>query len=485
MKKYWWLIAIALVVFFGNAELAVTDPVESNYTLTAKEMLAAGDYISPRIYGNYWYDKPIFFYWELIAAFGVAGISEAAARFFPGVFALLNLVLTYRFGRRLFGERLGLLSAIISGSSVIFYYLSKAVITDMTFVFFFNCVLLTFYRGYSEQQRRWYLASFFFAGLAVLTKGPIGILLPGLIMLIFLLAERRPRELLHLRWLPGLAIFIGVGGIWYWQMYQLHGTDFLLNFLGVHNFLRATVSEHPRFDVWYYYIVIFLLGLFPWSLGMVARALRRWRDWRTALRPTPVRFLLIWALTVNIVFQLMATKYPTYTLPALLPCSLLGALLLAPWEKWIKRLGAFMLVLYLALTYFLAIPLCAQRSEKDFAATINAMNLPDNKFYSFSDYRTSLVYYTGRSIAQLKPARDIQASQPDGISWKAKNVMPFQAIESLPIDEPFFVICDSKSIAILLTALPPAEWQVILSHGDQSLLKITLTPYETTSREIR
>lgn len=200
MKKYWWLIAIALVVFFGNAQLAVTDPVESNYTLTAKEMLSAGDYISPRIYGNYWYDKPIFFYWELIAAFSVAGISDAAARFFPGVFALLNLVLTYYFGRRLFSERLGLLGAIISGSSVIFYYLSKAVITDMTFVFFMNCVLLTFYRGYTGQQRRWYLASFFFAGLAVLTKGPIGLLLPGLIMLIFLISERRPRELLHLQW---------------------------------------------------------------------------------------------------------------------------------------------------------------------------------------------------------------------------------------------------------------------------------------------
>lgn len=55
MKKYWWLIAVALVVFLGNAGLAVTDPVESNYTLTAKEILAAGDYISPRIYGNYWY----------------------------------------------------------------------------------------------------------------------------------------------------------------------------------------------------------------------------------------------------------------------------------------------------------------------------------------------------------------------------------------------------------------------------------------------
>lgn len=75
------LLGVILMVFAGNHLLAITDPVESNYALTAKEMLAAGDFISPRIYGNFWYDKPIFFYWELLAGFQLFGVNEFAARF--------------------------------------------------------------------------------------------------------------------------------------------------------------------------------------------------------------------------------------------------------------------------------------------------------------------------------------------------------------------------------------------------------------------
>ena len=86
-----------LLFFIGNSAIVITDPVESNYTLTAKEMLLSGDYISPRIYGNYWFDKPVFFYWELIAAFQLFGINEFAARFFPAVFGILGLFMRQGF----------------------------------------------------------------------------------------------------------------------------------------------------------------------------------------------------------------------------------------------------------------------------------------------------------------------------------------------------------------------------------------------------
>ena len=79
------IVGLALYLL-GNWAIAVTDPVESNYTLTALEMLRSGDYVSPRIYGNYWYDKPAFFYWELIVAYKLFGVNEFAARFFPAVF---------------------------------------------------------------------------------------------------------------------------------------------------------------------------------------------------------------------------------------------------------------------------------------------------------------------------------------------------------------------------------------------------------------
>ena len=119
-KDLLYLGAFALLLFlFGSWLMPVTDPVESNYVETAKEMIAAGDYLSPRIFGNYWYDKPILFYWELIAAFQLFGTSEFAARFFPAVFSVLNVLETYYFARKLYDRSTALVSAILFGLSLI------------------------------------------------------------------------------------------------------------------------------------------------------------------------------------------------------------------------------------------------------------------------------------------------------------------------------------------------------------------------------
>lgn len=99
------LAAAVLVCFTGNALIKITDPVESNYALTAMEMLQSGDYVSPRIFGNYWYDKPVLFYWELMAAFSLFGTTEFAARFFPSVFGLIGVVMAYGFASRLYDKR--------------------------------------------------------------------------------------------------------------------------------------------------------------------------------------------------------------------------------------------------------------------------------------------------------------------------------------------------------------------------------------------
>ncbi len=87
-------VAGLLLYMLGNWALPITDPVESNYAETAKEMIAASDYVSPRIFGNYWYDKPILFYLELIGSFHLFGMTDFAARFFPAVFAVAGILMT-------------------------------------------------------------------------------------------------------------------------------------------------------------------------------------------------------------------------------------------------------------------------------------------------------------------------------------------------------------------------------------------------------
>lgn len=242
---YLTLLFFTLFLYLaGNQLLAITDTAESNYALTAKEMVLSGDWISPRIYGRYWYDKPIFYYWELALSFALFGFNEMAARLPAAILGSASVLFTYWFARRTYGEKTGWLAAIILASSVECWILSKAVITDSTLFLFMSGAVAFFYLGYTE-NRKYYFLCYLFAALATLTKGPIGILLPGLACLLFLLYKKDLKEMAHVHLLSGLVLFILIAGAWYGTMCYLHGKDFLLNFIGVHNVLRATVSEHP------------------------------------------------------------------------------------------------------------------------------------------------------------------------------------------------------------------------------------------------
>lgn len=455
------ILCFGLLLFFvGNQAVAITDPVESNYTLTAAEMLASGDYLSPRIYGNYWYDKPIFFYWELIAAFKVFGINEFAARFFPALFGLGGLFLTYFFARKIYDARTGLFSALILATSFEYWLISKTVITDLTLFVFFDAVLVFFYLAYRGNKNYYYLC-YIFAGLAVLTKGPIGILLPGFIVTVFICCRRDFAEIKKMKPL-GFLLFFLIGGSWYYFMYEAHGQVFLDTFLGIHNVLRATVSEHPRYDVWYYYTAIFFIGFFPWcfSLPMVIAKYWRRRQW-PAIDQTTL-FLLLWAFLINIFYQCMATKYTTYTLPALLPVAVLTARLLYTHGKLVKRLLFCNALFYTALVIFVAAPICTEHySGKSIAAIYAGRVQPDDVVVSYGEYKTSTVFYGGHTVYNLDNRDSIEAQRPKAMDWSSKNVMPYMAFEELPRDKDVYLILEQRRFDVFARDFKSEEWQLL------------------------
>lgn len=465
VKKDLALIGIAgLVLFFlGNWAIAITDPVESNYTLTALEMLRSGDYVSPRIYGNYWYDKPAFFYWELIAAYKLFGVSEFSARFFPGIFGVLGLWLAYGFGSKLYDRKTGLMAAGILGTCFEYWLLSKTIITDLTLFVFFNGALAAFFLGYKTKQRNWYYLCYVLAGLATLDKGPIGILLPGFIVTVFLCQRRDFKEILHMHVVSGMVLYLLIGGSWYYMMYTIHGMDFINNFLGVHNVLRATQSEHPRWDVWYYYLGIFFLGCLPWSWILPAAIIKyiKQRRW-PSLDMTEI-FLLLWALLVNIFFQCMATKYTTYTLPAVLPIAILMARYLYQREKLVKRMVIGTMAVYAVLTFALAIPACSDESYsgKNVAAVYKDMVTDDDMVVSYGDYKTSIVFYGDKMVYRLEKAESIPGMLPDGKSWNAKNVMPIISFEDLPDDKRIFLILNNRRFNLFDKDFDTSEWKLL------------------------
>lgn len=176
---YLFLAAIfALLFLAGNELAAVTDTAESNYALTAREMVLSGDWMSPRIYGHYWYDKPIFFYWELALSFADFGFNEFAARLPSAVFGVASVLYTFWFSSKVYDRKTGWTAALILGTSLEFWLLSKAVVTDAALFFFMSVSIASFYLGYRE-DRKYYFLCYAAAALAVLTKGPIGLALAG------------------------------------------------------------------------------------------------------------------------------------------------------------------------------------------------------------------------------------------------------------------------------------------------------------------
>ena len=476
------LLLLCAIFFLGNGTLAITDQVESNYVLTAKEMLSSGDYFSPRIYGEYWYDKPAFFYWELIAAFSLFGTTDFAARLFPGIFASIGVFLTYAFGRQLYDARTGCFAAGILATSLGYWIVAKSVITDATLFVFLNASLVFFYLGY-RHDRRLYYASWLFSGLAVLTKGPVGIVLPGLIILAFLLVRCDIGELLRMK-LLGLGLFVLVGGSWYAGMYALHGADFISNFFGVHNVLRATVAEHGAWDVWYFYSAIFLVVFFPWSFLLILPLIRRLRRGLRGIAPDTL-FLLIWALGVNAFFQVMATKYSTYTLPALMPFALLTARLLMPYGHFMRRLavsaaligGGGTMLLFTSIdaldgriaaalevpeqSGYRAVELFSGKWQ---ASVLNKYVGEDDLIVSYGEYQTSVVYYADHMVYDLIPAAEYAQRTGAGVDWQRKYVMPVLTFEELPRDRDVYLLWDTRRSQKIDERLSPEEWQMLAAQ---------------------
>lgn len=479
-RSFLLFVAFLSLLFFlsGNAYLAVTDPVESNYALTAKEMVLSGDWISPHIYGIPWYDKPIFIYWLISLSYTLFGITDFAARLPSALFGAAAVVLSAWYVRRAAASTAAAaLMAAMTATSVAVWIISKSVITDQMLFFFTTGTMLFAAISLTETKPFYIRLAYVFSALAVLTKGPVGIVLPGLFLLLFAALSRR-KDYLKLIFAPfGILCFLVIAAPWYGAMYALHGTAFVDGFLGLNNIVRATVSEHPEANVWYYYLLLVPVSLLPWTGPCLCGLWQHRRD------DGSHRLFLIWAVGTVVFYSLMATKYPTYayianwpllyfgvaaiksiyasesrkywfivTAPVLflwllffatacvsdpkniaLP-PLTGIIVFLPAAAAILAVCQYFrafpaipfvaacgtAVLYLLLTYQVLVPFYDYRSTT--ALLPAAAQLRGDSCF-FGEYSTSFVYYTGRSAVLIAPESAATAAPPkrDAV-WQRKHL---------------------------------------------------------------
>jgi len=299
-------------------------PDEGRYVGVAWDMLRTGDWLVPRLDGLPFFHKPPLFYWITGGAMGLFGPSVWAARAAPLLGALAAALALYLFARRWAPTNAARTLRVLVTLPFFFVAAQFANLDMLVAGCITVCVLACAHAALAgpAQARPVLAVGYLAAALGVLAKGLIGAVLPGLVLTVWLLALRRPRTLLGLLWLPGVALFAAVAAPWFIAM-QRAFPDFFHYFFVVQHFQRFAGSDFNNVaPFWFYPAVLLVLGL-PWTPWLATLARRAfWQD-RAA---RPVRLLmLVWLVAIVGFFSLPHSKLVGYVLPALAPLAFLLA----------------------------------------------------------------------------------------------------------------------------------------------------------------
>jgi len=312
------LIFLSYLFFMlGNSLLSLTSPDEVFYAQTAKEMAKHHSWVTPYLFDEPQFEKPIFLYWLLWFAFMLFGVSSFGARFFPALFAILGVIAVYLLAVLGFRDnKKAFMSAFILMSAGFYIGLARTVFTDMIFTVFILLALVSFFWGYSCREKKMLgiLLFFIFSGLAVLTKGPIGFLISFLTIVLFLLVKNDLKFLLCRYSLWGVIVFLGISLPWYIIMIQKYGHDFTHEFFYNDHFRRIIEAEHKRYDTWYFYLFSMIAYMFPWSLFVLMAMIYFFRNLKHDFSAINV-FLACWISVVFCIFQPAHSKLSSYILP--------------------------------------------------------------------------------------------------------------------------------------------------------------------------
>jgi hypothetical protein len=302
--------------FFGNGVVSLTNPDEVFYAQTAKEMAQHHSWLTPILFDEPQFEKPILIYWFLRSAFLIFGVSSFAARFFPACFALGGIIAVYFFSKLFFREeKKAFISACVLLSSCLYIGLARTVFTDMVFSVLILFSLLSFYWGYAGQKhkRAGLILFFVFCALAVLAKGPLGLVIPLSVVIVFLLLTRGSRFILCKDAFWGMIIFLAIALPWYIFMSVKYNQGFIREFFYNDHFRRLIQAEHSGNDKWYFYPLTMIGCMFPWSIFVGVALFYAFRHLKKA--NNAVLFLVCWISVTFLIFEFAHSKLTSYVFP--------------------------------------------------------------------------------------------------------------------------------------------------------------------------
>ncbi len=324
-NNFWILDFFLLALFTGSlffiylGSRPLTVPDEGNYAEIIREMAASRNWITPYLNEIKFFEKPILLYWLGTIAIKIGGVSIWSLRSVNAVLALFLCLFTYFTGRKIYNRKTGILSALILSTTLLFFIFAQNITTDMPVAVFTTITLWCFLLGVHAQNRARFLYLTLAAassGFAVLSKGLIGIILPAMIILFWMIWVKEYKLLKKVYFTWCIFIFLSIALPWH-LIVTLKNPEFLYIYFFKHHLLRFATKTVGHPEPFWFYLPVLCMGFFPWIvfLPKTIQYARSKND----------NFLLIWAMVILIFFTIATSKLTSYILPAIPPLALLTA----------------------------------------------------------------------------------------------------------------------------------------------------------------
>ena len=318
------LAALFAVVWFANLQyrdLFQTD--EGRYAEIPREMLATGDWVTPRLDGLKYFEKPVLQYWATAVAYELFGESNWSSRLWTALTGFLGVFMTAWAGARLFDRNTAWYAAAILGGCIYYVIMGHFNTLDMGVSFFMCLSVFAFLfamqaadRERVSARRGWMYLAWAAAALGMLSKGLEAVVLPGAVFIIYILITRDWRRWRQLHYYGGVLIFLLIAAPWY-LLVSLRNPEFPYYFFVYEHFTRFLTPVAHRYGPWWYFIPVLLFGLLPWWPQSLRAATRLCRRGSPAAAPgfNHRLFLWIWCIFVLVFFSFSDSKLASYILP--------------------------------------------------------------------------------------------------------------------------------------------------------------------------
>ncbi len=304
---------------------------EGRYGEIPREMVATGDWLTPRVNGFKYFEKPPLQYWATAAAYSVFGVSEWATRLWTALTALAGIALVWLAGNRAFGPPAGRYSALALGGMTLYIFVGSFVTLDMGVSFFMSLAVISVMLAQldatpARERRLWMLLGWAGMALAVLSKGLIGLVLPVAAAGMYILVRRDWAVLRRLYIISGGALFLLIAAPWFIAV-SLANPEFFQFFFIQEHVERFLTRQHGRYQPAWYFIPVLIVGTMPWLLVAAAGVWKALRH-REPQRFQPALFLAVWCALVFLFFSGSGSKLASYVLPIFPALALLAGRIL-------------------------------------------------------------------------------------------------------------------------------------------------------------